>query len=92
MCNPIMQAKLLNKEKTDLNVVVGLCVGHDSLFYKYAKGLTTTLITKDRVLAHNPVGALYQSRAYYKKLLLAPVGEDIDYSALFVGNNEKKGE
>ena len=69
MCNPIMQAKLLNKEKVDLNVVVGLCVGHDSLFYKYAKAPTTTLITKDRVLAHNPAGALYQARAYYKRLL-----------------------
>ncbi|MDE6937283.1 MAG: DUF1847 domain-containing protein, partial [Lachnospiraceae bacterium] len=32
MCNPILQAKTLNKAKTDLNVVVGLCVGHDSLF------------------------------------------------------------
>ncbi len=69
MCNPILQAKLLNKAKTDLNVVVGLCVGHDSLFYKYSKAITTTLVTKDRVLAHNPVGALYQSRAYYKRLL-----------------------
>ncbi len=76
MCNPIMQAKLLNKEKVDLNVVVGLCVGHDSLFYKYANGLTTTLITKDRVLAHNPAGALYQSRAYYKHLLLSPLSEE----------------
>jgi uncharacterized metal-binding protein len=69
MCNPILQAKLLNKEKTDLNVVVGLCVGHDSLFYKYSKAVTTTLITKDRVLAHNPAGALYQAKAYYKRLL-----------------------
>ena len=85
MCNPIMQAKLLAKEKVDLNVVVGLCVGHDSLFYKYAKGLTTTLITKDRLLAHNPAGALYQSRAYYKKLLHAPVGAEIDRSKLSPG-------
>lgn len=69
LCNPIMQAKLLEKARTDLNVVVGLCVGHDSLFYKYSNTLTTTLITKDRVLAHNPVGALYQTKAYYKKLL-----------------------
>lgn len=76
MCNPILQAKLLNKEKVDLNVVVGLCVGHDSLFYKYANGLSTTLITKDRVLAHNPVGALYQSRAYYKHLLASPLAEE----------------
>ena len=35
-CNPILQAKVLNEAKTDLNVVVGLCVGHDSLFYKYS--------------------------------------------------------
>lgn len=69
MCNPILQAKILNKEKTDLNVVVGLCVGHDSLFYKYSDALTTTLISKDRVLAHNPAGALYQTSSYYRKLL-----------------------
>lgn len=69
MCNPILQAKILNKEKTQLNVAIGLCVGHDSLFYKYSNALVTTLITKDRVLAHNPVGALYQSKSYYKKLL-----------------------
>lgn len=69
MCNPIMQAKLLNSEKTDLNIVIGLCVGHDSLFYKYSDALCTTLVTKDRVLAHNPVGALYQAESYYSKLV-----------------------
>jgi len=69
MCNPILQAKMLNNECTDLNVVIGLCVGHDSLFYKYSDALVTTLVTKDRVLAHNPVGALYQTGTYYKKLL-----------------------
>ena len=69
MCNPILQAKILNNEKTDLNVVIGLCVGHDSLFYKYSEALTTTLIAKDRVLAHNPAGALYQTNSYYRKLL-----------------------
>lgn len=68
MCNPILQAKILNREKTDFNVVVGLCVGHDSLFYKYSDALCTTLVTKDRVLGHNPVVALYQSKAYYSKL------------------------
>lgn len=72
MCNPILQAKLLNKQKVDLNIVVGLCVGHDSLFYKYANGITTTLIVKDRVLAHNPVAALYQAKAYYGRLLAPP--------------------
>lgn len=69
MCNPVLQAKQLNAEKTDLNVVIGLCVGHDSLFYKYSDALVTTLIAKDRVLGHNPAAALYQSRAYYSRLL-----------------------
>ena len=52
-----------------MNVVIGLCVGHDSLFYKYAEALTTTLVTKDRVLGHNPAAALYQAEAYYSRLL-----------------------
>ncbi len=69
MCNPILQAQMLNKIGTQFNVVIGLCVGHDSLFYKYSKAPVTTLVAKDRVLAHNPVGALYQANAYYKKLL-----------------------
>lgn len=68
-CNPILQAKLLNAAKTDLNVVMGLCVGHDSLFYKYSEALTTTGVTKDRVLGHNPVAALYTAESYYNKLL-----------------------
>lgn len=68
-CNPIMQAKLLNEAGTELNVLMGLCVGHDSLYYKYCEGLCTTLFTKDRVLGHNPVAAIYQANAYYKKKL-----------------------
>ena len=61
MCNPILQA-------TELNIVVGLCVGHDSLFYKYSHALCTTLVTKDRVTGHNPAAALYTAESYYKSL------------------------
>lgn len=68
MCNPILQAKLLNEAKTDLNVVMGLCVGHDSLFYKYSDALVTTAVTKDRVLGHNPAAALYTADFYYSRL------------------------
>lgn len=68
MCNPILQAKTLNAERTDMNIVVGLCVGHDSLFYKYSEAVTTTLIVKDRVTGHNPAAALYTLNSYYKKL------------------------
>ena len=65
MCNPILQAKLLNQQKTEFNIAMGLCVGHDSLFYKNSQAMVTTLVVKDRVLAHNPVGALYCSEGYY---------------------------
>lgn len=68
VCNPILQARILAREKTDLNVIVGLCVGHDSLFIKYSEAPVTTLITKDRVLGHNPAAALYTSSFYYKRL------------------------
>lgn len=67
MCNPIMQARLLNEAHTDLNVVIGLCVGHDSLFYKYSEAYVTTLVTKDRVTGNNPAAALYTAGSYYRK-------------------------
>ena len=69
LCNPILQAELLNREGTDLNVIVGLCVGHDSLFMRHSSAPVTTLITKDRILGHNPASALYTSGFYYKRLL-----------------------
>jgi uncharacterized metal-binding protein len=59
MCNPAGQADLLNEAGTDLNVVCGLCVGHDAIFNARSKAPVTTLIVKDRVLAHNPAGAIY---------------------------------
>jgi uncharacterized metal-binding protein len=64
-CNPILQAKVLNRAGTDLNVMLGLCVGHDSLFLKYAEAYTTVLAVKDRVTGHNPLAALYTSLSYY---------------------------
>jgi uncharacterized metal-binding protein len=67
MCSPLGQAELLNEAGTDFNIVMGLCVGHDALFSKHSQAPVTTLIAKDRVLAHNPAGALY-SRYWKKKL------------------------
>jgi uncharacterized metal-binding protein len=68
MCNPIFQAKVLNHEKTDFNILLGLCVGHDSLFFKYADAPTTVLAVKDRVTGHNPLAAVYLSNSYYRKV------------------------
>lgn len=69
MCNPITQAKLLNNADTEFNVVIGLCVGHDSLFFKYASAPSTVLVVKDRVFGHNPVAALYQTNVFYRWLM-----------------------
>jgi uncharacterized metal-binding protein len=66
MCNPIGQAFFLNKAGTDLNIILGLCVGHDSLFIKYSEAPVTVLAVKDRVLGHNPLAAIYLSKGYYK--------------------------
>ena len=68
LCNPIAQAELLAKAGTQLNVVIGLCVGHDSLFFMHSQAPVTVLVAKDRVLGHNPVAALYTSSSYYKRL------------------------
>jgi len=67
-CNPVAQAKLLNGAKTDMNIIVGLCVGHDMLFSKYSDAPVTTLVVKDRVTGHNPVSVLYGQNFYYKRL------------------------
>jgi uncharacterized metal-binding protein len=68
MCNPIAQAELLNRVGTDLNVMLGLCVGHDALFLQYATAPCTVLAVKDRVLGHNPLAALYTAGSYYRRL------------------------
>jgi uncharacterized metal-binding protein len=68
MCNPIAQAELLNRTGCELNIVLGLCVGHDSLFFRHSKALATTLVAKDRVLAHNPIGALQLADTYYTRV------------------------
>lgn len=68
MCNPILQAEILNQEKTEFNILLGLCVGHDSLFFKYAEAPCTVLAVKDRVTGHNPLAALYTLDSYYRAL------------------------
>jgi len=69
MCNPVAQAMLLDSAGSQLNILVGLCVGHDSIFMKASKAPVTVLVAKDRVLGHNPVAAIYNHQAYYRKKL-----------------------
>jgi uncharacterized metal-binding protein len=68
MCNPVGQAALLAQAGTEFNVVIGLCVGHDSMFFMHSKAPATVLVVKDRVLGHNPVAALYTTHSYYRRL------------------------
>ena len=65
MCNPIAQAQLLNRAQTQFNICLGLCVGHDSLFYKYCDAPVTTLVAKDRVTGHCPANAIYCADSYF---------------------------
>jgi len=67
MCNPIYQAKLLNHEKTDFNILLGLCVGRFPVLQVFPG-------------PHNRAGgkgpgdrpqsscAIYLSGTYYQKL------------------------
>jgi uncharacterized metal-binding protein len=69
MCNPIVQAELLNEQKVDLAVMLGLCIGHDTLFLKYCQVPVTVIAVKDRVTGHNPLACLYTSNSYYSRLM-----------------------
>ncbi len=66
-CAPLCQAEMLNQAGTQLNILIGLCVGHDAVFTRHSKAPVTTLVAKDRVLGHNPVAALYSQ--YWRKRL-----------------------
>jgi uncharacterized metal-binding protein len=68
MCNPILQAMIVNNANTEFNITLGLCVGHDSLFFKYVEAATTVLAVKDRVMGHNPLAVIYTSGGYYSWL------------------------
>jgi uncharacterized metal-binding protein len=69
MCNPIAQAEILNSEQVDLAVLLGLCVGHDTLFIRYCQRPVTVIAVKDRVTGHNPLATLYTSSTYYAYLM-----------------------
>jgi len=68
MCSPVTQAEILNEESVDFVILLGLCVGHDTLFIKYCRAPMTVLAVKDRVTGHNPLAALYLSNTYYSRL------------------------
>ncbi|HUX94833.1 MAG TPA: DUF1847 domain-containing protein [Bacteroidales bacterium] len=57
-CNPAGQAKYLEQRGTELNIMMGLCLGHDMIFNARSKAPVTPLVVKDRVLNHNTLEIL----------------------------------
>jgi len=72
-CNPIAQAEIMNKEGTELNFMVGLCLGHDILFMKHVKALVAPLVVKDRALVNNPSAVIYSP--YHRERLVYKYGK-----------------
>jgi uncharacterized metal-binding protein len=58
LCNPAGQADFLNKKNTELNISMGLCVGHDMIFSKQSDGYVTNLFDKDFTNNNNPTKAM----------------------------------
>jgi len=51
-CNPAGQAEYLDEKGTELNIMMGLCIGHDMIFNAKSKAPVTPLVVKDRKLGH----------------------------------------
>ncbi len=68
MCNPILQAEIMNEAEVDFNILLGLCVGHDTMALRALKAPATILAVKDRLLGHNPLAAIYNYDSYYRFL------------------------
>jgi len=76
MCNPVAQALLLNEAGVELNILLGLCAGHDTLFIKHAAAPVTVLAVKDRATGHNPLAAVYAAHYFGKKLKMDKKTQD----------------
>ncbi len=66
-CNPVAQAALLNHAGTEINLIAGLCIGHDMIFIEHSEAPVTTIFVKDRMTGHNPVAPLYSS--YFQEIM-----------------------
>ena len=68
ICNPKFQAILMNESKVDFTILLGLCVGHDSIVFKHIESPATVLAVKDRLTGHNPLAPIYMYNGYYRYL------------------------
>jgi tRNA-Thr(GGU) m(6)t(6)A37 methyltransferase TsaA len=68
ICNPVAQAKLLNRDNVDFALILGQCVGHDAATLMHLEVPAACIVTKDRVLAHNTVAALPAEPATFRPI------------------------
>ena len=54
-CDPLSQAQFLNNSKTDLNINIGLCLGHGLIFSKHSNAPVTTFLVKDFATGHKTI-------------------------------------
>lgn len=58
MCNPVAQAKVLGDAGVQLTILMGLCVGHDTVLIQHSRTPVTILVAKDRAFDHKPIEAI----------------------------------
>jgi uncharacterized metal-binding protein len=58
MCNPAGQAEYLKENNTEINISMGLCVGHDMVFNQKSASPVSVLVVKDRANKHNPMESI----------------------------------
>jgi len=63
-CNPNGQADFLNKNKTELNITFGLCIGHDILFGKKSNAPVTNLVVKERLYSRDFLDLIEKSLSF----------------------------
>ena len=59
ICNPAGQAEYLKENNTELNISMGLCVGHDMIFNQKSASPVSTLVVKDRPTQNNPMESIH---------------------------------
>jgi len=63
-CDPLGQAQRFASENTQLNVIAGMCVGHEAIFIRASQAPVTVLVARDERFCHNPAAALYTADSY----------------------------
>lgn len=67
MCNPVLQAKIMNEAGVELHVLPGLCIAHDTLAMRFLEAPTPVQAVKNRMRGNNPLAALRSSCSNYLK-------------------------